>query len=173
MLLRKGVAFVILCLLTLSSYGQIEDDDSTMNKEVIGEQTEEVKSDPLAEVLKQKGITLGNIDPSNVQGTKDLIRKTIGEVNKSSGATNAYREEVVSDNFEESVVIDDPRLADDIVRRLKDGSTFNEAITEELAENNLEGANEIYGQHIFVNNTIEVYRGSATGKNPGNYVLDA
>ncbi|PCJ67859.1 MAG: hypothetical protein COA58_01600 [Bacteroidetes bacterium] len=169
MLLRKGILLTLLILSTVLGFAQ---DDSTYKKESIGQQLQRPKSDPLAEVLRQKGVSLDKIDPSNVQGAKALIQKTIGEVNKKSGATTAYREAVVTNNFEESVVLDDPRVADDIVRRLKSGSTFNEAITEEFAENNLQGANEIYGQHIFVNNTIEVYRGSSTGKIPGNYVLD-
>jgi protein involved in polysaccharide export with SLBB domain len=175
MLLKKSV-ILLLCLLGVSAYAQ---QDSSKNVERIGTvqktslKDERNLNDPLSEVLKQKGVSLDKIDPTNVNSAKAVIQKSIGDVNKSSGATNAYREEVVSDNFEESVVIDDPRIADDIVRRLKDGSTFNEAITEELAENETHGASEIYGQHIFMNNTIEVYRGSSTGKIPGNYVLDA
>lgn len=169
MLLRAKIFFAIfLFALTLSAQ------DTTKRKESIQgqEPQQELNKDPLSDVLKERGISLENIDPSNVQSTKDVIRKTIGEVNRNTGATNAYREEVVAKPLEESIVIDDPRVADDIVRRLKEGSTFNEAITEELAENEIQGASVIYGQHIFVNNTIEVFRGSSSGKIPGNYVLD-
>jgi protein involved in polysaccharide export with SLBB domain len=167
MLLRAKIILILLFFVHIS-YGQ----DTMRNQENMGQSPVNEVNDPLSDVLKQKGISLDKIDPTNVQSTKDVIRKTIGEVNKTTGATTAYREEVVASPLEESIIIDDPRVADDIVQRLKEGSTFNEAITEELAENKIQGANEIYGQHIFVNNTIEVYRGSSTGKIPGNYVLD-
>ncbi len=167
MLLRAKIILTLL-FFAHTSFSQ----DTLRNEENIGESPVKEVKDPLSDVLKQKGISLDKIDPSNVQSTKDVIRKTIGEVNKTTGATTAYREEVVSSPLEESIIIDDPRVADDIVQRLKEGSTFNEAVTEELAENKVQGANKIYGQHIFVNNTIEVYRGSSTGKIPGNYVLD-
>jgi len=173
MFLKNTLLLSVCLFLTIAGFSQ---QDSSVNKETIYKSTnatDEPSKDDLARMLEAKGVSLNQIDPSNVQNTKAIIRKTIGEANKESGATEAYREEIVTDEFEESVVIDDPRIADDIVRRLKDGATFNEAVTEELAENEVQGANEIYGQHIFVNNTIEVYRGSSTGAIPGNYVLDA
>lgn len=51
--------------------------------------------------------------------------------------------------------------------------TFSHFYCLESGQNKEEfqGANEIYGQHIFVNNTIEVYRGGSSGSIPGIYFI--
>ena len=66
--------------------------------------------------------------------------------------------------------------ADAIRERVKDGASLDEAIYDELTEdeqNSYSAQADVYGMDIFFNNTLDFYIKTSTSTTPNSYVLDA
>lgn len=65
--------------------------------------------------------------------------------------------------------------ANEIIRRMKRGSTLEEAIYDVLTEEERQqfrAKSDVYGMSVFFNNSVDFYRTSTSSSTPDNYVLD-
>lgn len=140
--------------------------------------------------LLERGIDIDNIDPTNAsqvqmveqalqevaaeleQEKKEKALKEEAEAAKKKGET-AKEEETGEVLTEEEQMKNTIKDAEDISDAVEDGATIEEAISEELIESQEEALPDavVFGQHIFRNNGIKLYRKSEDVKPPGDYIL--
>ncbi len=67
------------------------------------------------------------------------------------------------------------KSADEVIRRMKQGATLDEAIYDVLTEeeqNQYSAQSSVYGMDIFFNKSLDVYRTTSSATTPDSYVLD-
>lgn len=159
-----------------------------------------VDEDEVKRRLKAKGIDLDNIQPDQLPGLEDEIKTVIAEIeseqaggdqpadfSKESQGLGPVSETKVNDEVAApdttSMEGDSSRnaknltreSADDIRDRIKDGATLDEAIYDELTEDEQSGYSaqtRVYGMDIFFNNSLDFYIKASTSTTPNSYVLD-
>ncbi|MBK7524159.1 MAG: SLBB domain-containing protein [Saprospiraceae bacterium] len=139
----------------------------------------------LREELLKRGVDLNNIDPNNKQqilANEKTIREVIEmlekEKNQKSGGTGSTTpgEPPATPVSQERRSVDEAALdnqSQDIQKAVKEGATIEEAISEKIQESakeKLPGATT-YGQHIFRDKSIKLYRTSEDAKPSKSYVL--
>lgn len=119
--------------------------------------------------LLTKGIDLDNLDPNNpseILKAEKALNEVIKEIeDEKKTATADVLEDEIKDVAKGS--------AENIKDAVDEGTSIEEAVAEELTEaqeNALPDA-VIYGQHVFRNNGIKLYRQSKDIKPPDSYLL--
>ena len=67
------------------------------------------------------------------------------------------------------------KSADEVIRRMKQGATLDEAIYDVLTEeekNQYSAQSSVYGMDVFINKSLDVYRTTSSATTPDSYVLD-
>jgi len=67
------------------------------------------------------------------------------------------------------------KSADEVIRRMKQGATLDEAIYDVLTEeeqNQYSAQSSVYGMDVFFNKSLDVYRTTSSTTTPDSYVLD-
>jgi len=138
--------------------------------------------------LLERGIDIDNIDPTNVaqvqmveQALKEVAAelesekkaealKKEAEANKNDATENEKDEESLTEEEQRKVIAKD---TEDISDAVEDGATIEEAVSEELTDAQDEALPDaiVFGQQIFRNKGIKLYRKSEDVKPPADYVL--
>jgi len=114
--------------------------------------------------LKDKGIDVNNIDPSQIGEVEEALKEAVQE---------AEEEQAVK--TEQAIKEDAAQQAAEIKEAVEDGKNLDEAIAEEVIEQQTEELppSPIYGQQLFRNKTIKVYKQAVDVNPPESYVLGA
>jgi len=67
------------------------------------------------------------------------------------------------------------KSADEVIRRMKQGATLDEAIYDVLTEeekNQYSAQSSVYGMDVFFNKSLDVYRTTSSATTPDSYILD-
>ena len=131
-----------------------------------------------AELLEQ-GIDINNVDVNNpaevarVQAALEaIIDKIEQEKSAAMGVSNANNTDNPSEprgTIEGQSKLDDK----EVIEAVKDGATVEEAISDQIRENEEESLPKAitYGQHIFRSQSVKFYNKSSDAKAPSSYVL--
>ena len=139
------------------------------------------------EELLKRGVDVDNIDPTNKQQVlqyEKVIREVITQLEqekkaKTNPAANVKKQSEQPKSKEDPKVITSDstqvvaRQSKEIQKAVKDGATIEEAISEKIQENvqsKLPPANT-YGQHIFRDKSIKLFRAAEDAKPPKTYIL--
>lgn len=126
--------------------------------------------------LAERGIDINNIDQNNpaaLAKAEIAITEVIAEIEAEKQAKETIEDAVKTEAIIDEQAKDIAKEAEDISEAVKDGATLEEAISEELIENQNKDLppSKIYGQEIFRNQSIKVYRQSEDVKPPESYIL--
>ena len=148
----------------------------------------------IQERLLDKGIDIGNIDPTDptqvmeaeraleesVRELQEEKRKQAEEIERQQKSAEKKAEKTIenAETEAEGAVGEEikevaKQSADEIRDAVEDGATIEEAISEELVdanEDNLPAA-QVWGQQIFRDKSIRLYRSAKEIKPPNSYVL--
>jgi protein involved in polysaccharide export with SLBB domain len=147
----------------------------------------------VSQALLEKGIDVNSLDlnnPSELLKYEKTIREAIVELEQKKKSENKPISEptqVIETNGSTAANADLIKTAKDeeikkivtqnseIAQAVEDGATIEEAIAEELTDIQAETApnTNIYGQHIFKDNSIKLYRTTEEAKAPDTYQLGA
>ena len=124
--------------------------------------------------LLARGIDIDNMNVEQLHAAQQQIEqaKAQGKQEAQQAAETAGQRAV--ENTARDISQEEAR---DIQQKVEEGASVQEAISEELQEKAQENEPEppvrIYGQEIFRNKTLEVYRASSDIKPPDSYILGA
>ena len=143
--------------------------------------------------MLKKGYDMDNIRPDQLPGLDRVIEETLRELeaekaeaepdskipaqDPSAEGTNTTGQPKQNANNQQS---QKPRQEqsgnlndEEIIEAVEEGASVDEAVTEELNKRSNEDIPpaEVYGQNIFRNQTLEVYRSTDNIKPPDSYVL--
>ena len=128
-----------------------------------------------AELLEQ-GIDINNVNvnnPSEVKKVQDALEAIISkiEAEKKAVLSDSGSSTVSSGEAKdlETLKVDDT----EVIEAVKDGATVEEAIVDQIRENEEESLPTAitYGQHIFRSQSVKFYNKSSDAKAPSSYVL--
>jgi protein involved in polysaccharide export with SLBB domain len=135
--------------------------------------------------LLARGIDIDNMNVEQLQAAQPQIEAVIQELEAekmskpTSSASRDTSPTATNDQQALEKIATDfgPEEAQDIREKIDQGATVQETISEELQEkakeNDLDPPTRIYGQEIFRNKTLEIYRASRDIKPPNSYILGA
>jgi len=129
--------------------------------------------------LLEKGIDIDAVDisnPNEIARAEKALREVINELKGSASDPLEAIGGVKKDTTKRSNIEDIKEVAresDDVTEAIEDGATLEEAVSEELldAQETALPPSNIYGQQIFRNKSIKLYRQSEDVKPPESYVL--
>ncbi len=133
--------------------------------------------------MLEKGYDLDNIKPEQIPQLQSVIEETLSELeeeNKKSDSNAPSQTETANPAPKQESRVQDKNtdtpvgISDEnVIEAVEDGATVEEAITEEISEqtNSDNPPAPVYGQNIFRNQTLEVYRSADNIKPPDTYVL--
>ena len=159
------------------SYSQISPDQVEQGKELLEEK--DISQDEVRAKLLERGIDPDNIPPEKLPEMESILQEIIAEIQAEKGLET---EEISDLGFTESTVQEqeissDTAVVDDdtsVLEDVQEGASLKEAISENLSEEQpvRRGGPAVFGQHIFWNNSVSVYRTTESPYVPNNYVLD-
>ncbi|NRB65257.1 MAG: polysaccharide biosynthesis/export family protein, partial [Saprospiraceae bacterium] len=133
--------------------------------------------------LLARGLDVDNMSVEELQAAQPQIEAVIRELEAEkqadtnsnttniTDAINPVQQQAINKVTQEL----GEQKASDIKEKVAEGASVQEAISEELQETSMKRQDEppsrIYGQELFRNNTLEVYRASKDIKPPDTYVL--
>lgn len=181
--MKKGTLIAALALVlsfsVQTSYAQISQDQIDQGKELLSEK--DISEDEIRKRLQQRGIDPDNIPPEKLPEMESILQEIIAEIEAeqadegSSISTSGFRESTV----EEDSVDNEANLLlksnEDVQEKKADGASLEEAISEDYTDTlNVQQGKEyaVFGQHIFRNKSLSVYRTTESAFTPDNYVLD-
>ncbi|MGK0365265.1 MAG: protein involved in polysaccharide export with SLBB domain [Saprospiraceae bacterium] len=132
--------------------------------------------------MREKGYDLDNIQPAQVPQLEGVIQATLNELEQEKSQNTQSDTKVPQkklDNQAEEQAIEQKaaeqaqQYVEEIDEAVREGTSLEEAISEELSDAAKDNAAEavIYGQDIFRNQSLEVYRSAKDIKPPSTYVL--
>ncbi|MCB9262662.1 MAG: SLBB domain-containing protein [Flavobacteriales bacterium] len=131
-------------------------------QETDGLEDEDVNAETKSETLEENDDQTKN---KNAQTTKSTTSKGVNTSSKDS----------IKKVSEAEMQKMSKEAADRIRERIKNGATLDEAIYDQLTEeeqDNYQARSNVYGMDIFFNNSLDFYRNGTPATTPGNYVLD-
>lgn len=120
--------------------------------------------------LLEKGIDIDNVSPAELPAMEATIRSAMAELEAEKKAAKA-------DVIDKKVTSEVKQIAGDaakeVQKAVEDGKTIDEAISEEILEEKNSNAppTNIYGHHIFRNQSIKVYNQATDVRAPDTYEL--
>ena len=135
--------------------------------------------------MKQKGYDLDNVQPEQLPELEAVVQETLDELerekssmgsgNTGSGDSNPNAvkrkdgKRITENKKNDNVQISDKEIKEAV----EDGATLEEAIAEKKSEKTKESQAPatVYGQQVFRNQSLEVYRSADNIKPPDTYVL--
>ena len=128
----------------------------------------------LKQKLEEKGVDPSQINPSNLNEVKDVLKHSVEEVAKdkqvkTTAENNSSSEELPGMLQKQQFA---KASSENISKAVKEGSSIQEAIAEELIDlRDSLPSTEIFGQHVFRNKNIKLFRQADEIKPSSNYVL--
>lgn len=165
---------LLFCLLVAmpTSSAQFNTESARKELEKRGLTEQEVR-----DALLAKGIDINNIntsDPSELAKYEKTIRQVIEELeakkkSTAEGISDANTQQIDGNKVEIKAAIKDEGVA----KAVEDGSTVDEAISEEIQEeqNKLIPSINIYGHQLFKDKTLKLFRTTEGAKVPPSYRL--
>lgn len=141
------------------------------------EAREELKSRGISEEdfrarMREKGYDLDNIQPEQLPTLENVVEATLTELEQDKVAADSEQnsDENSVERVDGKIVIEGAELADAVK---EEGASVEEVISE--IENEIVEPEEtiagVYGQQIFRDQTLEVYRSADNIKPPNTYIL--
>ena len=149
-----------------------------------------ISEDQLKAKLAEKGVNVANIKPEDLPGLKTTIEEAVKELEAEKAATSAapvlevaapvveVAAPVVEATAPDAViqVNSTPELSAteviEVVEKVKEGATVEEAEADFKAEHVAKDETPIYGHSLFFDKTLDFYRTLQTASTPDYYVLD-
>ncbi len=178
------VRYLVLCLLFLfysESYAQ-SNMEALAKVELDKRGLDEGR---VREELLKRGVDLNNIDPNNKQqilSHEKVIREVIDMLEKEKNQKKEDKTKPKVQDPQTKPVSEERRMADDaalgtqtkdIQKAVKDGATIEEAVAEKIQESTKQNIPTAltYGQHIFRDKSLKLYRTAEDAKPSKTYVL--
>ena len=177
MILKSILLFTLLVLACDQTFAQVP----TQNE--VSQELEKrgIDENELRVELLKRGVDIDNIDASNpneLLANQKIIEEVIAELEakKAKNISNSKNSEnsktsaaTKKDTSKVNIIGAEAEIKDAV----EDGATLDEAISEELQERaklKVQEA-EIYGQHLFRDNSVKFYRKSEDAKPPPTYII--
>ena len=182
----KYLPLLVLSILFLvSSNGlQAQEIPEQLRQQALKEiQKRGLSEEEVRQRLLARGLDVDNMSVEELQAAQPQIEAVIRELEaEKQAATNSNTTNItdtinpVQQQAIKKVTQElGEQKASDIKEKVAEGASVQEAISEELQETSMKRQDEppsrIYGQELFRNNTLEVYRASKDIKPPDTYVL--
>jgi protein involved in polysaccharide export with SLBB domain len=177
----KDLLIVIFIILGYSIFGQLPPNAEQRAREEFSKKG--LNDEDVRNRLKKKGIDINNIDPSNAdqmfkaqKALDDVLKEIDAEKVKNSSKTetkdsNSSKSDTLKEENKKVI----SKKSEEVSKSIKEGSSLEEAVSEELTEldkKKLPPVN-IFGQELFRNQSIKLYRQSKDVKAPDTYLLGA
>ncbi len=157
-----------------------------------------ITEDELKLKLLEKGVTVDNLTPEKALQLKFLIEQAVHEIEvekrnstvhssrpKSIEPTSLAKPLAKEQKVEPQLVLDKEaskeevrklasKSSKDIAQKIKEGATVEEAVAESLQKVTANASvrkHSVYGQELFKNKTLDVYRTTKDARPPDNYLL--
>ncbi|MCB9307759.1 MAG: SLBB domain-containing protein [Lewinellaceae bacterium] len=114
--------------------------------------------------LLQRGIDMDSITPEQLPQLQGAIEQVIAEMEADKAKKAAPAEENSSLTREQ---------AEQIQQRVKQGASIEEALSEEVAQADSLPPAQVYGQHLFRDRSLAVFRTTNDIKPPDSYILSS
>ncbi len=177
MKIKYFLIFLAFIFTQLKSFAQISPTAEQRAREELSKRG--LNDEDVKKRLSAKGIDLTNINPNDAaamfkaqKALEDVLKEIESENVKSKPTSN-----VANNSKIDTLKKDDKKIiakkADEVSKSVKDGASLEEAVSETLADGN-ENNNKpvtLYGQELFRNQSLKLYRQSKDVKAPDNYKL--
>ncbi len=175
-------SFSSVCFSQIPPYSEADARQELKNRDLDQEE--------LRKKLLERGYDIDNLDPTNLEQMSEfegVLRDVVAEMeaeamnknnvvkgNKTKGPTKAEKDQEAADKeLTEDLKEVAKNSSEDIQDAVEDGATIDEAIAEELidAQEDMLPPAAVFGQHIFREKSIKLFRKSNDVKPPKTYVL--
>jgi protein involved in polysaccharide export with SLBB domain len=142
--------------------------------------------------MKAKGIDINNIRPEDADKAQAALNEVLADIDREqAGAKNT--KPVAEDKDAEKKMVDKNTIekapasvevkeatkkvskttSQNVIQSVKEGATVEEAVAEEIIEAATEKAPEatIYGQQVFRNKNLKIFRNSEDNRAPDTYII--
>lgn len=123
--------------------------------------------------------TIDEEDENNQESQAPTKEKVVSSKVQQSQESLQPPKDLTSDSIEsearQKMKMLSRKSADEVIRRMKQGATLDEAIYDVLTEeekNQYAAQSSVYGMDIFFNKSLDVYRTTSSTTTPDSYVLD-
>lgn len=156
---------------------QVDPDRIEQGREMLAEK--DIPEDEVRRRLEARGIDPDNIPPEKLPEMEGILQEIIAEIEAEQNGSNTTNSKV---GFRESTVVEKtpvaeaPGGADTAVDINPEGPSLDELASETISNEIQARQNPkyvVFGQHIFKNKSIKVYRTTESAFTPDNYILDA
>lgn len=178
----KKLKYILFLVLTMAFIAPVMSQSITeqaakeeLARRGLGDQEDRIK----AELLEQ-GIDINEVDvnnPTEVARVQSALEKIIAKIeaekkaqlSSSTSTESVTQSETKSTGGTEDIKVDDI----EVIEAVKDGSTVEEAIVDQVREKEEEKLPDAitYGQHIFRSQSVKFYNKASGAKAPSSYVL--
>ncbi len=158
------VGFFIMAQSAVSQIPTEAEAKEQLEKKGIDE--EELKTE-----LLSRGVDLDNIDTTNpieLLRVRKIVEEVMAKLEKKGKEKTNEKKDTIKTNTE-NILSSEGEIKDAV----KDGATLDEAISEEIHEKEKKKLPEaqVYGHHLFRNNSVKFYRKSEDAKPPNTYII--
>lgn len=152
-------------------------DQLTSLEQEIRTVVEEIKSEQANESDNSDNVDTGDTGNEDTQPVKDrVVSSKVDNSNlEATVDTRALTSDSIKTEAEEQLKRMSRESADEVVRRMKEGATLNEAIYDVLTaeeQDHYSAKSNVYGMDVFFNKSLQVYRNTSSTTTPDSYVLD-
>ncbi|MFT6111513.1 MAG: protein involved in polysaccharide export with SLBB domain [Bacteroidia bacterium] len=182
--LKQSIFFLCLLSVTYQADAQTSSSSGIQADNAI-EQLENrgINGDEVKKALKKKGIDLDNLRPEQVATLEDDIKLVVTELEAESNdevsgpvkdANTSLTNDIdstIANKLEENVTAN----TEEISQAMKDGASLEEALSSDLSKKlakKYSVKTNIYGHHIFYDNSIDLFTTTSSSTTPNTYVLD-
>jgi len=134
-----------------------------------------ISESELKQKLEEKGVDPNQINPSNINDVKETIKTSVEEIekkNKTNQDIKPSQKEIIEQEVKKQQIESAKQSSDKIKKSVKEGSSIDEAIAEELIDiRDSLPPTQIFGQHIFRNKNIKLFRQADDIKPSEDYIL--
>ena len=135
-----------------------------------------INENELKQKLEEKGVDPNQINPSNINDVKETIKSSVEELEAKKKNSTTPESTVIPDKIEDVVkkqqIETAKQSSDKIKKAIKEGSSIDEAVAEEMIDiRDSLPPTQIFGQHIFRNKNIKLFRQADDIKPSDTYIL--
>jgi len=156
-------------------------DLDNIQPEQVGSLVEDIKG--VIEEIKSEQNSDEPIEDRTSSASDAAPKGAVKENKESSKVSNTIERTVLIETPQDSIKSADEKRfkslskesADEVIRKMKNGATLDEAIYEVLTEeeqNAYAKQSSVYGMDVFFNKSLDVYRSTSSSTTPNSYVLD-
>jgi protein involved in polysaccharide export with SLBB domain len=194
-MLKKLMCFIVFITMGFSLFAQVPTPAETRAKVADARAQIQKRNVSDAEIqtrMKAKGIDINNIRPEDADKAQAALNEVLADIDREqAGAKNA--KPVAEDKDAEKKMVDKNTIekapasaevkeatkkvskttSQNVIQSVKEGATVEEAVAEEIIEAATEKAPEatIYGQQVFRNKNLKIFRNSEDNRAPDTYII--